>query len=152
MGAEIIRQNKRLEIISYMESVRLGEVFHFIPSCPSLPRLSLSHLLYTSCPAARKAGQWIMGASGILLFPSWFPDKKKSFPSSGEETKYSGCSEGNLEDIPDDIMNATKSLVFKKEEETERINNEKQMKDMMANLQKQQNEILRLLRPFAEEN
>ena len=83
---------------------------------------------------------------------SWFPEKKKSFPSSGEETKYSGCSEGNLEDIPDDIMNATKSLVFKKEEETERINNEKQMKNMMANLQKQQNEILRLLRPFAEEN
>ena len=66
-----------------------------------------------------------------------------------------GCFKGNLEDIPDDIMDATKSLFFKMEEETERINHEKQMMDMIENIkniQKQQNEILLLLKPSAKEN
>ena len=65
------------------------------------------------------------------------PEKKITFPSKTDDTSY--------ENIPDDIMDATKSLVLKKEEEKERNNLERQMKETIGNIQEQQNEILLLL-------
>ena len=65
------------------------------------------------------------------------PEKKITFPSKTDDTSH--------ENIPDDIMDATKSLVLKKEKEKERNNLERQMKETIGNIQEQQNEILLLL-------
>ena len=66
--AEIVSHTTRLEIISYMEFVRLGEGFEFLSWWSWLPSLHLCQKVYSSCPATRKVGHWLMGASGILLF------------------------------------------------------------------------------------
>ena len=76
---------------------------------------------------------------------SLLPYKKITFPTKTDETNSGGCLGGHVEDIPDDIMDATKSLVLQKEEEKEKKNLEKQMKDRIGNIQEQQNEILLLL-------
>ena len=65
--AEIVCHTTRLDIISLMESVRLGEAFEFL-LWSWLPNLQLCQKVYSSCPATRKVGHWLMGASGILLF------------------------------------------------------------------------------------
>ena len=66
--AEIVCHTTRLDIISLMESVRLGESFEFLSGWSWLPRLALCQAVYSSYPTARKVGHWLMGASGILLF------------------------------------------------------------------------------------
>ena len=73
------------------------------------------------------------------------PEKKITFPTKTDETNIGGCLGGYVEDIPDDIMEATKSLVLQMEEEKEKRNFEKQMEDRIGNIQEQQNEILLLL-------
>ena len=47
------------------------------------------------------------------------------------------CSVKTLEDIPDDIMDATKSLILKKEEEMSKFN----MEQLQITLQTQQNQM-----------
>ena len=72
--AEIVSFTTRVETISYMESVLLGDPFQFLARWPAVrllsrvPSLALCHQVYTSCPAARRAGHCITGATGILLF------------------------------------------------------------------------------------
>ena len=73
------------------------------------------------------------------------PEKKITFPTKTDETNSGGRLGGYVEDIPDDIMDATKSLVLLMEEEKEKKNFEKQMKDRIGDIQEQQNEILLLL-------
>ena len=63
------------------------------------------------------------------------PEKKKSFPMDDDATRC--CSVKTLEDIPDDIMDATKSLILKKEEEMSKFN----MEQLQITLQTQQNQI-----------
>ena len=72
------------------------------------------------------------------------PEKKKSFPFDDEETKCGGCSVRNLEDIPDDIMEATKSLILKKEEEKDKINVQEFQNQLKVTLENQQNQIDRI--------
>ena len=69
--AEIVSQTTRVETISYMESVLLGDPFQFLsrwPPVSGLPSLALCHQVSSSCPSARRAGHCITGATGILLF------------------------------------------------------------------------------------
>ena len=72
--AEIVSHTTRVETISYMESVLLGDPFEFLSRWPpvrfvsGLPSLALCHQVYSSCPTARRAGHCITGATGILLF------------------------------------------------------------------------------------
>ena len=72
--AEIVSFTTRVETISYMESVLLGDPFQFLARWPAVrflsrvPSLALCHQVYTSCPSARRAGHCITGATGILLF------------------------------------------------------------------------------------
>ena len=63
------------------------------------------------------------------------PEKKKTFPMDDDATRC--CSVKTLEDIPDDIMDATKSLILKKEEEMSKFN----MEQLQITLQTQQNQI-----------
>merc|ERR1712066_1037295 len=91
--AEIVSHTTRVETISYMESVLLGDPFDFLSRWPPvrlvsrLPSLALCHQVYSSCPTARRAGHCITGATGILLFYSLLPEKKKTFPFDDDETK-----------------------------------------------------------------
>ena len=73
---------------------------------------------------------------------SLLPEKKKSFPFDEDETKCGGCSVRTLEDIPDDIMDATKSLILKKEEE--KFSAEEFQHQLSARLENQQNQIDRI--------
>ena len=75
---------------------------------------------------------------------SLLPEKKKSFPSDEDETKCGGCSVRNVEDIPDDIMDATKSLILKKEEEKEKMNEVEFQQELKVRLENQQNQIDRI--------
>ena len=61
------------------------------------------------------------------------------FPIEDNDTTCSGCSVRNLEDIPDDIMDATKSLILKKESDKENGKSE-----VFAVLRAQQLQIDRL--------
>ena len=80
-------------------------------------------------------------APNTFLF-SLLPEKKKSFPFDEDETKCGGCSVRTLEDIPDDIMEATKSLILKKEEE--KFDAEEFQHQLSARLENQQNQIDRI--------
>ena len=72
------------------------------------------------------------------------PDKKKSFPFDDEESKCGGCRVRNLEDIPDDIMEAAKSLVMKKETDNDQVKLEKLQETINETLQAQQAKIERI--------
>ena len=49
-----------------------------------------------------------------------------------------------MEDIPDDIMDATKSLILKKEEEKEKMNEVEFQQELKVRLENQQNQIDRI--------
>ena len=49
-----------------------------------------------------------------------------------------------VEDIPDDIMDATKTLILKKEEEKEKFNVEEFQQNLNVRLENQQNQIDRM--------
>ena len=72
------------------------------------------------------------------------PEKKKSFPFDEDEKKCGGCSVRTIEDIPDDIMDATKTLILKKEEEKEKFNVEDFQQNLSVKLEQQQNQIDRI--------
>ena len=50
----------------------------------------------------------------------------------------------NLEDIPDDIMDAAKSLILKQEEEKERMDADEFQQQLKVTLENQQNQIARI--------
>ena len=50
----------------------------------------------------------------------------------------------NLEDIPDDIMDAAKSLILRKEEENDRFNVDEFQQQLNVRLDNQQNQIDRI--------
>jgi len=120
--AEIVSYTSRVETISYMESVLLGDPLHFINSWTNisclafLPSLALCNQVYTACPGARRIGHTLTGATGILLFYSLLPDKKAKFPVE-EERRCGGCA-ATVQDIHPDIMQAARDLALRKEAET----------------------------------
>ena len=77
-------------------------------------------------------------------FSSLLPDKKKSFPLDDEDSKCGDCTVRNLEDIPDDIMDATKSLILKKTVESNKVDVLSTQQDIQSSLQLQQQQIDRL--------
>ena len=95
--AEIVSFTTRVETISYMESVLLGDPFQFLSRWPAVrflsrvPSLALCHQVYTSCPSARRAGHCITGATGILLFYAFLPDKKWTITPNNMKTDFCGC-------------------------------------------------------------
>jgi len=148
--AEIVSYTTRVETISYMESVLLGDPFDFLSKWPpvsflaKIPSLALCHQVYSHCPSARQAGHAVTGATGILLFYSLLPEKKKKFPSEDDEETCGSCRVKNVEDIPKDIMDATRILVLKKEEDKQKFDVEESQKQLQLALQTQQTQIDRI--------
>ena len=90
--AEIVSYISRVETISHLESILLGDPFDFLANWPPatflarLPAMALCYQVpslnmyqphtiltliiqvYELCPCARRAGHAVTGATGILLF------------------------------------------------------------------------------------
>jgi len=148
--AEIVSYTTRVETISYMESILLGDPFDFLSKWPpvsflaKIPSMALCHQVYSHCPSARQAGHAVTGATGILLFYSLLPDKKKKFPSEDDQETCGSCPVKSVEDIPKDIMDAAKTLILKKEEEKQKFDSEECQKQLQQALKAQQNQIDRI--------
>ncbi|XP_023344392.1 transient receptor potential cation channel protein painless [Eurytemora carolleeae] len=142
--AEIVSYTARVETISYMESVLLGDPFLFLSHWPRvsclarLPSLALCNQVYSACPGARKVGHCLTGATGILLFYSLLPEKKASFPMEDKE----GCGGCRVvQDIPQDILQAARDLALKKETEKEEEADQKINSKILKMLEIQQEQI-----------
>jgi len=72
------------------------------------------------------------------------PEKKKKFPSEDDEETCGSCRVKNVEDIPKDIMDATRILVLKKEEDKQKFDVEESQKQLQLALQTQQTQIDRI--------
>merc|ERR1719483_1700121 len=79
--AEIVTYIIRVETISCFEAVLLGDPFNFLSNWPAIkilkdvPSLAFCKALYGNA-FVRNISHKITGATGILLFYSWLPDKK----------------------------------------------------------------------------
>lgn len=95
----------------------------------------------------------------VFNFPSLLPEKKKKFPSEDEEEICGSCRVKNVEDIPEDIMDATRytlllppdnpysyprTLVLKKEEHKQKFDSEECQKQLQLALKTQQSQIDRI--------
>jgi len=106
--------------------------------------MALCHQVYSHCPSARQAGHAVTGATGILLFYSLLPDKKKKFPSEDDQETCESCPVRSVEDIPEDIMDAAKTLILKKEEEKSKFDSEEYLRQIQQAIQAQQSQIDRM--------
>merc|ERR1719312_613976 len=148
--AAIVSYIRRVEAISYMESILLGDPFDFLSRWPpvsflaKIPSMALCHQVYSHCPSARQAGHAVTGATGILLFYSLLPEKKKKFPSEDDQETCDSCPVRSVEDIPEDIMDAAKTLILKKEEEKSKFDSEEYLRQIQQAIQAQQSQIDRM--------
>merc|ERR1712001_300307 len=86
----------------------------------------------------RRAGHAVTGATGILLFFSLLPDKKMKFPQE-TEASCGICRLKQIEDIPEDIMDAVRGLVLKKCEREDKFT------EMQAQLDRMESQIAMLI-------
>merc|ERR1711915_918936 len=90
--AEIYSYLSRVETISYLESVLLGDPFDFLSNVPNffsfLPSCSLFRQLYRSNILKKLFTK--MGASSILLFYNYLPEKQS--PKLHPNTVPDNCS------------------------------------------------------------
>ena len=91
--AEIYSYISRVETISYLESVLLGDPFDFLSNVPRflsfLPSCSVFRQLYRS-KSLRKIFTKL-GASNILLFFNHLPEKRSPVIHPNDKHKHCGC-------------------------------------------------------------
>ena len=94
--AEIVAYISRVETISYTESVLLGDPFNFLSNWPALkwiinmPSCSFCSQLYRN-KLMKRIFHKITGATGILLFYSFLPEKKLTLTPNGKNRNCSSC-------------------------------------------------------------
>merc|ERR1719225_988715 len=112
--AEIYSYLSRVETISYLESVLLGDPFDFLSNVPRffsfLPSCSLFRQLYRSNMLKKIFTQ--MGASNILLFFNYLPEKRSPIlrPNSNQQD----CSCLSVDDMGVETIEAAKKIVSRK--------------------------------------
>jgi hypothetical protein len=112
--AEIYSYLSRVETISYLESVLLGDPFDFLSNVPRffsfLPSCSLFRQLYRSNMLKKLFTQ--MGVSSILLFFNYLPEKKspKLHPNSISED----CSCLSVDEMGAETVEAAKKIISKR--------------------------------------
>jgi len=112
--AEIYSYLSRVETISYLESVLLGDPFDFLSNVPRffsfLPSCSLFRQLYRSNMLKKLFTQ--MGASSILLFFNYLPEKKspKLHPNSISED----CSCLSVDEMGAETVEAAKKIISRR--------------------------------------
>ncbi len=120
----------QVEVISYIESMLLGDPFNFLSNWPAfvwlrrIPACSLGKSLYRA-PPLRSLFHALSGASGLLLFYDRLPDKKVTFYPN-HDVHFCSCLRGER---PDDavetdfhpsILEASKAVILSKSMATER--------------------------------
>lgn len=121
--AEINSYICQVEVISYIESMLLGDPFNFLSNWPSfvwlrrIPSCSLGNTLYR-VPSLRKIFHKLTGAGGILLFYEHLPDKKVEFYPN-HEVPFCGClgreeNDAHGYDFHPSIMEAAKAVALGK--------------------------------------
>merc|ERR1719232_671791 len=109
--AEIYSYLSRVETISYLESVLLGDPFDFLSNVPRfltfLPSCSVFRQLYRSNMLKQIFTQ--MGASSILLFYNYLPEKKS--PKLHPNTNSVDCSCLSVDEMGLDIIAAAKNII-----------------------------------------
>jgi len=143
--AEIVAHTARVETISYMESVLLGDPFQFLTNWPRIaclarvPSLALCNQVYSLCPGARRVGHALTGATGILLFYSLLPEKRAKFP-----VEEGGSCCGIMEDTPHHILQAARDLALRKEQESKVDDSRTLNQKILDVLERQSAQISRL--------
>ena len=143
--AEIVSYISRVETISYTEAVLLGDPFNFLSNWPALkwllklPSCSLCALLYRS-EVVQKLFNKITGATGILLFYNFLPEKKLTVKPNQDKHDFN-CLKVKIMD--ESIIKAAKKIVMNKsakhDENTElreRVHSLEDKIDLLVNLLK----------------
>ncbi len=118
--AEIFGYVSRVDTISYTESVLLGDPFNFLSNWPALkalanvPSCSLCVQIYKN-EWVQKLFHRITGATGILLFYNYLPDKRLTFKPNRPEDRCLG-----VRIMDEATVAAAKNIVLKKRAEEER--------------------------------
>ena len=94
--AEVIGYRARVETISYTESILLGDPFDFLSNWPafkwvkSIPTFSCCVQLYRH-PFVQEIFHKITGATGILLFYSFLPEKTMKIKPNERDNDCLSC-------------------------------------------------------------
>jgi len=114
--AEIVTYVSKVEAISCTEAVLLGDPFNFLANAPaikalrSLPSLAFCRKIYQSS-LVRDISNKITGATGILLFYTYLPDKVLVFTPNKHKSRLECCS---IEELGEEVVMAAKDIVVKK--------------------------------------
>ncbi|XP_040572206.1 transient receptor potential cation channel subfamily A member 1 homolog [Lepeophtheirus salmonis] len=114
--AETVGYVSRVETISYTESVLLGDPFDFLSNWPkigwirSIPSISFLRQMYRN-KYLQKFFHRVTGATGILLFYSFLPDKKLTIKPN---EKLNGCPCFKIHSMDRSIISSAKKIVLSK--------------------------------------
>jgi len=145
--AEIVTYIIRVETISCFEAVLLGDPFNFLSNWPAIkilkdvPSLAFCKALYGNA-FVRNISHKITGATGILLFYSWLPDKKlKLTPNKNNQL----CPCLATETMGQEVIDSAKAIVVKKNQAALNEDNSEiaqRIRNMEKNQEMIQNQIL----------
>jgi len=114
--AEIYSHLSRVETISYLESVLLGDPFDFLSNVPSLLAWLRPCSILRQVYRSRRMRSLLLhlGAGNILLFYNFLHDKQsdKIFPNQRPQ----GCGHWRWEDMDMDTVRAVKTIVSRRRE------------------------------------
>ena len=134
--AEIVSAITRVEAISYVESLLLGDPFDFLSNWPPFKwvRKAPSLALFRSMNRNKRVkdiSMKITGATGLLLFYSMLPNKTLTlFPN---KKKNLGCFSRNK--MSEEVIDSAKAIIVRKNEERRR-EGQKNQKEEIAELKK----------------
>merc|ERR1712241_1670268 len=130
--AEIFSYRSQVETISTFESMLLGDPFDFLSNVPqllsALPSCSLFRQLYRNTTMRQIFTK--IGASEILLFYKFFPDKQVNIHPN---KKHDDCSCLRSDEVGKNIVRAAKEIIIMKQTDVSKINKE----DKIDKLQQQ---------------
>jgi len=112
--AEIFSYLSRVETISYLESVLLGDPFDFLSNVPrylsAVPSCSVFRQLYRSNTLRKVFTK--LGASNILLFYNYLPEKRSPVIRPNNKLRDCGCL--SADEMGQDTIEAAKKIISRK--------------------------------------
>ena len=175
--AEVVGWSSRVELITYTESMLLGDPFYFLSNWPAfkllqrIPSCAVCRFLYRY-PSVREALQKISGGTKILLFYSCLPKKTATFYPNRRSPKAllsykrslkvdDGDDDGESRQrqklaISNDVLDAAKELLIAKmkaqSEEEDRRQQAEQVSERLLALEEQQLQIVQMLKQLTEKH
>lgn len=150
--AEIVSAISRVETISYIESLFLGDPFDFLSNWPpfnwikSIPSLAFCRCIQRNS-VVRDISHKITGATGILLFYSMLPSKTMKIQPN--KRNYS-CIASRL--MSAEVIQASKAIVIKKMEErrwkTEKVDLENQIDGLKGKVESMEDKLNKIMGAF----